>query len=168
MKTHKELGISKWQYKNIAKLTLWMRDNEGKIKFDIKSFCRINFSNGGYETFMCNEPVVDALKEANKPNVCGTSACFLGYGPSAGVKGKKDEEWKAYALRVFGIEMGGMCNHPDDNYIWLFDDSHKNNHKAAVLRGAWLLENGPPEGYLAEEVPYNYQPNWPAIEAILN
>jgi len=34
---------------------------------------------------------------------CGTTACAVGHGPSAGIPVRRDDNWTAYCRRVFGV-----------------------------------------------------------------
>ena len=87
MKTAKQLGLTPTQYKNLAKLTVYVRDKVAPPKFNIKSF----FDNGKNEEWShmgCD--VCPSVKEYE----CGTTACFLGYGIPAGIKARKNETWE--------------------------------------------------------------------------
>lgn len=155
MKTNKQLGLTKSQYKNIAKLTIFVRDSVPPPKFNILSF---NEDEGSG----INEPI-------NAKYECGTSACFCGYGPLAGIKPKKTEDWWDYSARVFGASYdwsGGDKN----TFRLLFDDEHKNSKDAAIKRGAYFLMNGFPEtdNLSKWETPRSFKIDWPAIEKIAN
>jgi hypothetical protein len=158
MKTAKQLGLTPTQYKNLAKLTLYVRDKVAPPKFDIKSFFdskQVGFSHS-------LQDVCPAVEEYE----CGTTACFLGYGIPAGIKARKQETWENYGERAFGVDIDG-----GDLYNLLFDDSHINSKAAAVKRGAWFLMNGFPENddFLDTwEVPRSFKPDWDAIEKIAN
>ena len=152
MKTAKQLGITPTQRRNIAKLTLFVKDAVPPPKFDIESHHsgdNTNPSNATYE--------------------CGTTACFCGYGPLAGIKPIKGENWFEYAARA--LTSGILSYGTPDSPIWefLFSDSHKNSKAAAVRRGAYLLTHGLPEGkeLSSYEPPRSFRPDWEAIKAIL-
>ena len=103
MKTAKQLGLTPTQYKNLAKLTVYVRDKVAPPKFNIKSF----FDNGKNEEWShmgCD--VCPSVKEYE----CGTTACFLGYGIPAGIKARKNETWEYYGARAFGVDMAGWSD----------------------------------------------------------
>lgn len=148
--THKSLGITKKQFKNIAKLTLFVKNKVAPPRFDIGVY----FKNKDGE-----EPLLSKVKKEDY--ICGTSACFLGYGPLAGFKANNIESWICYSERVFG----------GDHRIYniLFHTLHKNSKTAAVKRAAWLLTKGFPTGDLNKwEAPRSFEPDWTAIEKIAN
>jgi hypothetical protein len=159
MKTAKQLGLTPTQYKNLAKLTVYVRDKVAPPKFDISSFFDSKKSD---ECSHSGGDVCPSVKEYE----CGTTACFLGYGIPAGIKAHKNETWGYYGERAFGVEMAGS-----DLYDLLFDASHVNSKMAAAKRGAWFLMNGFPENndYLYSwETPRSFKPDWDAIEKIAN
>lgn len=145
MKTAKQLGITPTQRRNIARLTLFVKDAVPPPKFNIKSF---------------------HSKEEEGPSgvsyECGTTACFCGYGPLAGIKPKKGEGWSAYSTRTMAYRFGEV-------WTFLFDTEHKNSKAAAVRRGAWLLMNGLPDdvNICTWEPPKSFKPDWEAIKSIL-
>lgn len=145
MKTAKELGINPAQRRNIARLTLFVKDNVPPSRFDIRDHHSEN-----------NDSPSEATYE------CGTSACFCGYGPLAGIKPSKDENWFEYAART-------MTKFPREP-VWnfLFGGYHKNSKIAAVRRGAWLLMNGLPKNEFLStwEAPKSFKPDWEAIKKI--
>jgi len=153
MKTAKQLGLTKTQHKNLAKLTIFVRDSIPPPKFNIRSFHSEE-----------NEYPADATY-----NECSTSACFCGYGPLAGIKPRKAEDWNDYAGRVFGAKL--ECFEDHAIFELLFDGTHKNSKVAAIKRGAYFLMNGLPKTnlYLGHwEAPRSFSPNWPEIEKIAN
>lgn len=160
MKTAKQLKITPTQFKNLAKLTMFVRDKARWFSFDINFFFSSGNDNNHFGQDAC--PCIQEYQ-------CGTTACFLGYGIPAGIKAHKKEIWSDYCKRAFGINMVD-CGHPSHAmYRLLFSESHRNNKDAAALRGAWLLMNGLPHGYLdCWETPVDFDPDWSAIEAIAN
>lgn len=163
MKTAKQLGLTPTQYKNLAKLTVYVRDKVAPSKFDIT--CFFNNKNNN-EWAHCGRDVCPSVKEYE----CGTTACFLGYGIPAGIKARKQETWEEYGARAFGIDMIS-CSREGDLYDLLFNDSYVNSKMAAAKRGAWFLMNGFPENddFLCSwEVPRSFKPDWDAIEKIAN
>jgi len=146
MKTAKELGIAPTQRRNIAKLTLFVKDAVPPPKFNIKTYHSGN-----------NDEPSEATYE------CGTTACFCGYAPLAGIEPKKYEYWFDYAKRTMTQNL--------HNGVWnlLFNDDHKNSKTAAVRRGAYFLMNGLPEdaNLCTWEAPKSFKPDWEAIKSIL-
>lgn len=167
MKTPKELGITKRQMRNIAKLTVWARDNDGKVNFDIGTFCKVKGKDGIWDGF--NSMAVNVFKLADQENVCGTCACFAGYGPVAGIRVYKDESWFRYIERCFT-----NCEWDEDDVVFdlLFAAEHSNSLKAAYLRACYFLEYGLPpisESCLINwEVDKDFTPKWKEIEEIAN
>jgi len=62
---------------------------------------------------------------------CGSSACIIGHGPSAGIPPLEDEYWGAYCRRVFGVTPAEPTVH-----IWnyLFSPEQGGSHLAAIRR----------------------------------
>lgn len=166
MKTHKELKLTKTQHKNLAKLTVFVRDKVAPPKFNINKF----FIPKGEKEY--DGHVYDNNVPAKEDYSCGTSACFLGYAVLADIKPKKDETWETYGKRCFGINMDHLSSeeYKRDVYCLLFSDMHKNNKSAAVERGAYFLMNGLPEtdNLEAWETPRSFKPDWAAIEELAN
>lgn len=165
MKTHKELKLTKTQYKNLAKLTIFVRDKVAPPKFNIKRF----FIAKGQKEYDgdCYDDNVPEKEDYS----CGTSACFLGYAVLAGIKPQKNETWETYGKRCFGIHMDEMkSSHKQDIYDLLFYDEHKNSKSAAVKRGAHFLMNGLPENTNLKtwETPRSFKPDWASIEKLAN
>lgn len=71
---------------------------------------------------------------------CGTSCCFLGHFPMAGIKAKQNEDWWAYLRRVMGDD------HFDetDAYDWLFDPGWPDDIDFCLKRAAYALKFGVP------------------------
>jgi len=98
---------------------------------------------------------------------CGTTACFCGYAPLAGIRPKKGENWFEYAKRAI---TGGTTSwlRIDTNNVWdfLFSDEHKNSKAAAVKRGAWFLMHGLPNcpNFRKFETPPSFRPDWKALK----
>lgn len=158
MKTAKQLKLTKTQHKNLAKLTVFVRDKVAPPKFNIKWF----FTEKRQFIGDCASDTCPMQEEYS----CGTSACFLGYAILAGIKAQKHELWRDYCKRAFGVEMGDRF----DCYNFLFSHEHKNNKAAAVKRGAYFLENGLPElvNLATWEAPRSFKPDWASIEFLAN
>lgn len=77
---------------------------------------------------------------------CGTAACALGHGPFAGLPAKRQEEWKDYAFRVFGVgptDIGSQS----PAFLWMFGGAWAeidNSPDGAAARIRWFLRNGVP------------------------
>ncbi len=162
MKTHKELKLTKTQHKNLAKLTIFVRDKVAPPKFNINRFFIPKDGEGH-----CFDDAVPSCEDYQ----CGTSACFLGYAVLADIKPRKGETWETYGKRCFGIHMDEMeSNHEQDIYDLLFNDEHKNSKSAAVKRGAYFLMNGLPENTNLKtwETSCSFKPDWESIEKLAN
>lgn len=144
MKTAKELGITPTQRRNIARLTLFVKDAVPPPKFNIKHHHSVEKEFPSKATYEC-----------------GTSACFCGYGPLAGIRPQKREDWFDYAGRTMTVSF------ESDVWDWLFCDFHENTKSAAVRRGAYFLMNGLPDCNLySGEAPRSFRPDWEAIKKI--
>lgn len=157
LKTAKELGITPTQRRNLARLCLFVNDNVPPPKFEIKTW----FTNSAG----AQSPPTQAKYE------CGSSACFLGIAPLAGIKPKVGETWPGYSRRAFSAfeyDGGDICR----RYDFLFSPHHENSKEAAVRRGAWFLCHGLPEtdeGDLTDwEAPKSFRPPWKLIKAAAN
>lgn len=150
------------QFLNIVRLTLFCKDVKTGTKFEISCFSR--------DRDGCNTYGPEAAEYEDEPSVCGTSSCFCGFGPLAGIKpATPNMGWNQYSQESFGASLDG-------SQVWdyLFDAEHANNLEAAVRRGAYFIEHGLPERqpgdsftYLCRlEAPADYQPNWELIESI--
>jgi hypothetical protein len=96
-----------------------------------------------------------ALENGGVGAVCGTVACAVGHGPSAGMLFQKDEiisaegdegeprpDWWAYGRRVFGLTSG------NPEFLWLFGamwSDRDNTHRGAAARIRYYLDRGLPE-----------------------
>lgn len=169
LKTHKELGITRKQRRNIAKLAMFVRDKVEPPKFNIKYFyAKKNTKRKPGEDLYDNSMTTD---EIGKPKYeCGTVACFCGYGPLAGIRPKRGEGWADYGARAFGADMEkSYVDNLRQIWLFLFSDDHKNSKIAACKRAAWLLQNGLPitgAHYGYWEVPRSFKPDWSAIDAL--
>lgn len=75
------------------------------------------------------------LSPANLPriNTCGTSTCFAGFGPLAGIAAEEDEDgvsetWIEYVFRVYGFTLN--C----DAWDFFFSGAHPNDKILCGLR----------------------------------
>lgn len=153
VKSAAELDLTKEQRKNLAHLCCFVEKSVPPPEFNIKQFNSDKFDR-----------VVYVPSEAKYE--CGTTACFCGYGPLAGIAPTRKEGWIDYARRVFNAHARGNSIYP-----LLFDERHVNSKSAAVLRGCYFLMHGLPEGkYYDElcrwEVPADFIPNWHSIRAV--
>lgn len=147
LKTAEELGITPTQHRNIARLCLFVKDKVPPPKFDIKTWHR-------------DEKGEQCAYPARAKYECGTSACFLGYAPLAGIEPEPKEYWDSYAARGFGAKEYYPM------YRLLFHSSHLNNKTAAVRRGAYFLTHGIPEDDVplsTWEAPKSFRPDWAQI-----
>jgi hypothetical protein len=65
----------------------------------------------------------------NKKEIpCGSCACAVGHGPSAGIRIYKDQSWDDYSLRVFGVD---LCMTDGD---YMFGPEWNDDPKAAAAR----------------------------------
>lgn len=74
---------------------------------------------------------------------CGTSACFLGHGPAAGIGSDSGLGWDNYATYYFGF---GDDN--EDFWGFVFDACWPDDAKLAAERMFYLLEHGSGDGYV--------------------
>lgn len=125
------MRISKRERKNLrqlAKYLVALPKNYGK--FDMLHY---SVRPGG--TFVSPDDVDVALRD------CGSTACAVGHGPSAGIQvGAMDFTWGEYADNNFGEGCFGWC----------FDDtwaSVDNTAEGAGLRILYMLDYGIPEGF---------------------
>lgn len=85
--------------------------------------------------------------EQTKPD-CGTVACAVGHGPSAGIRVYKDDSWEDYADRVFG-DLNG------DSFTYMFGASWSETDdtaKGAAARIRTYVKLGrAPEGWKYED-----------------
>lgn len=162
LKTAKELCITERQYKNLAKLITFVLHKVEPPKFDIKSYYDDKKSDSNLGCDVIGNPKYG----------CGTTACFCGHGPLAGIRPKHSEDWCSYGVRAFGVDMGERDGTTLRNmWLFLFSDAHKNSKIAACKRAAWLLQNGLPlpaatNWYGSWEVPRSFKPDWKAINAL--
>lgn len=161
MKTAKQLGLTPTQHRNLAKLTLFVRDKVAPPKFNIEWF----FTRKGDEQGDCCQDECPSEAEYN----CGSAACFLGYGILAGIKARKGETWEKYSKRTLGINMNCWTESLKE-YNLLFHNHHKNGKTAAIKRGAYFLMNGLPEAenLMEWEAPRSFKPDWTSIKALAN
>ena len=166
LKTPKELGLTKVQFLNLCKLIAFVRTCVPPPKFDITSFH--SFKDEAGDRVENINPSIAKYEDS-----CGTSACFCGYGPLAGIRAKKGESWWQYGQRVFGADHTSENVNTANTWEFLFSDEHVNTKNAACLRGAYLLTHGLPElnglkgeTYDLKEVPSKFKKevNWELID----
>lgn len=95
---------------------------------------------------------------------CGTSGCFCGWGPAAGIKPQKKEEWFDYAHRQFGADTNG-----EDGGVWetLFSGDWGGTADEAAKRGAWLVQTGTTfNSYKTPKQFNDFKPNWAFVKAV--
>lgn len=163
MQTPESLNLTEAQFKNIAKLTVFVRDSVPPPTFDIQWFFQseenIYHANDG----------VSSVCPTKEDYGRGTSACFAGYAILAGIEPQEHEKWGPYLCRVFGL---GQYNQSIDSDVYqlLFSHEHENDKDAAINRGAYFLMNGLPKttDIKVWETPDNFIPDWKSIEEIAN
>lgn len=70
---------------------------------------------------------------------CGTVACAIGHGPTAGIKAEAEEDWPEYSQRCF-------TENPRE-WQWCFSDDWVGidpTHQGAALRIRHMLKSGAP------------------------
>lgn len=74
-----------------------------------------------------------------KLSACGSAACAIGHGPSAGIRAtKSDWSWSAYAERVFGHSECGTSEG-----VYMFGSSQEGDHRDAAKRIRRVLAGKP-------------------------
>lgn len=161
------------QKQNLAILTLYCHNlPEGYSHFKMTSFACLSLSNGLWSRLIQTFNPDEVSAHINE---CGTSACFCGHGPLAGIKPLKGEGWETYGTRCFGA---ASENESTPLWDWLFHAEHENSIEAACKRAAWVLEGnsldefevdeeaGAEDTFLFPENFRSFQPNWSLIEQI--
>jgi len=72
---------------------------------------------------------------------CGTVGCAAGHGPYAGVRKFKNEHWRKYVRRAFGVPPNPRV------FEWLFGHEWErtdNTPQGAAARIRWYLKHGVP------------------------
>lgn len=158
---------TKKQRQNTAILTLFVHNLPNKVKNENFNMLGLNgfgddcgatpFQAQGM-TCLLNNPT------PSKTPKCGTSGCFCGWGPAAGIKPIKKESWLAYAQRQFGATY-------EDYYdkVWntLFEAKWGGTADDAAKRGAWLIQTG--TTLSINDCPGqfdDFKPNWKFIKAV--
>jgi hypothetical protein len=100
-----------------------------------------------YEYMKDEDGDVVWITTQNKPT-CGTVACAIGHGPSAGVRVYGDTDWGDYADRVFG-------RLPDRCFDYMFSSGwtyYDNTPKGAAARiRTYVALGAAPEGWSYED-----------------
>lgn len=107
---------------------------------------------------------------SKKINECGTTCCFLGHFPMAGIKAKRNEDWWLYLRRVMSDDYFSQS----DAYKWLFDSGWPNDIDFCLKRAAYALRFGVPPfnrgawGFAVnyEEQAKKIRPNWNKLKEI--
>lgn len=117
------------QRQNLAKLTLYVASLPADYQhFNMEFYVR----NGGFDGNI--SPVRKMIP------ACGTSACFAGHGPHAGINPLPGEVWEDYVKRNF-INQDDDGNWPKE-FDWLFGSFWEHSIHDAIKRAAWLLQTG--------------------------
>jgi len=80
------------------------------------------------------------VADANIIGDCGTVACAVGHGPTAGIAATDYENWDDYSDRVFDLS--------STEWSWCFSSSWSttdNTHQGAAKRIRHMLEHGAPD-----------------------
>lgn len=133
--TPKQLGITPTQYKNIEKLIAYGES------------VALTFHVFDMNVFFAGEdrkPVIPNKSVRHYETECGTTACFAGLGPLAGVSARGHTNWWDYIEQKFGM---ASCL---DGYKWMFHHdwrNHNNTLAGACERARIFLESGIPEDW---------------------
>lgn len=125
---------------NLEKLAAYLATGATRMQFDMSVYC------------VSDDDDVLPIKHN-----CGTIGCAAGHGPSAGLKGKRGEDWGEYCERVFGISQN------EDAWKWCFDcrwELADNTPEGAAARIRWMLEKGVPNNFydqMWKEAPLCYR-----------
>lgn len=102
--------------------------------FEMKVFLR--HRNGGGNNYITEKSIL-----VQEQNVCGTVACAIGHGPTAGIAPSKNrEDWWVYAKDKF-------TNHNNEVFEWCFGADwsyYDNTPHGAAARIRYMLSNGVP------------------------
>ncbi len=133
MTDHENFPLTDYQRANLTKLANYL-DSVEPPKFDMRWF-NDNIHNRG---------------PSGNPNVCGTVACAVGYGPAAGIEPCHDDTWASYAKREFVGEDGYRFDIDSPVFDFLFDSDWEdvdNTPAGAAARIRYFLKNGIPVNY---------------------
>jgi len=133
--TPKQLGITPTQYKNIEKLIAY--GESVALTFHV-------FDMDVFFSDELGESIAPSKSVAHYENECGTTACFAGLGPLAGVSPRGTKEWWQYIDKKFGARSDS------DAYRWMLHHNWArvdNTLTGAVKRARIFLESGIPEGF---------------------
>lgn len=109
------IGVTKTQRANLEILYAHLATVE---KIEMNDFVT-DLVGSNDEHIIAHRPMI--LYEVAKDNACGSVCCLAGNGPIAGVKPRRAEEWFAYTLRVFGVDVGAGDSPAGRLWGWLFD-----------------------------------------------
>ena len=141
------MKLTKQQKDNLAKLSKYL----SKLP---KKYNRFNMST--YMTKQTpNDNVYLPINAKEQITKCGTIACALGHGPSAGIKPKDEMSWQEYSA-LFTKE-----NSPEEEWCfspwWRYVD---NTPHGAAERINYLLNKGLPKDWkdqMYKKVPLSYK-----------
>ena len=130
---------TKKQNENLLKLANYLKAlPEDYEHFDMKAFIEV-----GAENYMFPR----SLHKSDIINSCGTVACAVGHGPSAGIIPKRKEFWVEYSNRAF--------TNNEDEWDWCFNSEWfevDNTLVGAYKRIYLLLDIGVPNFDIEERV----------------
>lgn len=127
--TADELGITPHQLENLNRLLVYAKTHLD-TPFDINWFA--------HEPTKQGEGNLSIVKPAHP---CGTTVCFAGMGPLAGITPRENETWETYITR----ELAPAIGEQDDIYALLFSCDHENSLPAAIARLEFFLTSGYPD-----------------------
>lgn len=133
--TPKQLGITKRQYDNIEKLIAY--GESVALTFHV-------FDMTVFFTDENEESINPSKSVTHYKNECGTTACFAGLGPLAGVSGKGFSLWWDYIEIKFGAFSAS------GQYRWMFHHNWAtvdNTLAGACKRARIFLESGIPDDW---------------------
>ena len=110
-----------------------------------------HFNMGGFATHDGVDLEATKVAKVFESCGCGTSACFLGHGPMAGIKARKNEDWYAYAERQFGLTSSHLrFGFTHAAWVLCFSAAWAycgGTAEQAALRAQYLLDYGVPTGF---------------------
>lgn len=122
------------------------RDNLTKLATYLESLPD-DYDHFGMDEYNADE-FGKVIRIENRRYDCGTVACAVGHGPAAGIRLHKDNNWRVYAKRAFGVSASVW----EDDPVWDYLFSHEwarydDTHQGAAARIRTFLAGGVPDGW---------------------